>query len=477
MIVICPKCHYENRAETSHVVCARCATLVEVKSGQETGNSNIFELSERVTRPVSGFPTMPAPVNGTGRRDPYATRIEPEGDEVLEIPRYGNGIYQVNEGGNVFDEVFPSMPTPPPAQQSPSAGISSEAAYTVSHESLWPEAPEVENPHVYDDMRGSAGNTQSFSSQPTSYMGSVAPAPPFPESAASTSWSDIPASVPQGGYQDYVEGNLGESARNGWPVLPEDSAAGVSPDVAGPLFGQDQPARRSLMLPVLLTVLVFAGLGAAAWFLLGPRFAEKQENVAKVNPAVPAAPKSVNPAAGNTAGATGSGTSGNANAAPGSATAAKPANGTAPTAGASPAGTTATGTTKPGITTPDNKNTTTAKPAETKPAAQPETKPATGGNKTPIPVPVPPAASQGSGTLAVQVGSFSNPNEANLRVSDLKKSGIDARVIKTDIPGRGTWYRVQMGRFNTRDEASRYAAQIRSRGAIREFMIIGYQGN
>ncbi len=71
---------------------------------------------------------------------------------------------------------------------------------------------------------------------------------------------------------------------------------------------------------------------------------------------------------------------------------------------------------------------------------------------------------EGRGNYTVQVGSFSNPSEANEHVSRLRGAGFEARAVAVELPKRGTWYRVQAGRFETRDEAAKAGAQLRSKG-------------
>ncbi|MEO7507964.1 MAG: SPOR domain-containing protein [Pyrinomonadaceae bacterium] len=79
------------------------------------------------------------------------------------------------------------------------------------------------------------------------------------------------------------------------------------------------------------------------------------------------------------------------------------------------------------------------------------------------PVAAPPVSS-GSGNITIQVGSHPNPESANQQVARLQSQGIAARMVRAEIPGRGTYYRVQVGRFASQDEANRYAAQLRSKG-------------
>ncbi len=84
----------------------------------------------------------------------------------------------------------------------------------------------------------------------------------------------------------------------------------------------------------------------------------------------------------------------------------------------------------------------------------------------------PPAAEpSGAGNFTVQVGSYPEASQANERVSALRASGFEARAAAVEIPKRGTWYRVQAGRFQTREEATRFGAQLRANGAADNVII------
>jgi hypothetical protein len=82
---------------------------------------------------------------------------------------------------------------------------------------------------------------------------------------------------------------------------------------------------------------------------------------------------------------------------------------------------------------------------------------------TPAAQSAPPPASAG-GRFAVQVGSHSNLSEANGHVSELRAAGLEARAAAVEIPRRGTWFRVYVGGFGTREEAARFGGQLRERG-------------
>jgi cell division protein FtsN len=79
------------------------------------------------------------------------------------------------------------------------------------------------------------------------------------------------------------------------------------------------------------------------------------------------------------------------------------------------------------------------------------------------------------GNFTVQVGSYNDAAQAEERAGRLRSSGIEARVIRAEIPRRGIWYRVQAGRFASQEEASRYANEIKGKGATDNFIITAAQ--
>ncbi len=103
-------------------------------------------------------------------------------------------------------------------------------------------------------------------------------------------------------------------------------------------------------------------------------------------------------------------------------------------------------------------------PVESTPAEQP---------KEPARVVTP--AGDAGGKFTVQVGSFNVESQANERISSLRAVGFDARSTVVEIPGRGTWYRVQVGRFVEREEAAKTAAQLRDKGAAAGSMVVAVQ--
>lgn len=92
----------------------------------------------------------------------------------------------------------------------------------------------------------------------------------------------------------------------------------------------------------------------------------------------------------------------------------------------------------------------------------------------------PASASNGAGEakdgkVTVQIGSYNEAAQAEERVVNLKSAGFEARSVAVEIPKRGMWYRVQSGRFVTRDEAERYGKQLRDKGVVSSFITTDVQ--
>lgn len=81
----------------------------------------------------------------------------------------------------------------------------------------------------------------------------------------------------------------------------------------------------------------------------------------------------------------------------------------------------------------------------------------------------------GDGRFTIQVGSYPNAEAANARVSQLQSGGFPARVVVANIPRKGTWYRVQVGRYATRGEADNVVRDMRAKGAAKEFFVTEVQ--
>lgn len=97
-------------------------------------------------------------------------------------------------------------------------------------------------------------------------------------------------------------------------------------------------------------------------------------------------------------------------------------------------------------------------PSKTPPKAAPQAKPdasaakANGQNRLPTPA------------FTVQVGSFRDRASADDQAKKIIGQGVSAQVVLVSVEGR-TWYRVQVGRFETRADAeAHYQKKLRPKG-------------
>lgn len=132
--------------------------------------------------------------------------------------------------------------------------------------------------------------------------------------------------------------------------------------------------------------------------------------------------------------------------------------------------------------------TPTAKPAETKVA---ESKPAPAPGKVePAPVPTRttiPAQGSGlkdaiaratqrpteavpGGAFTLQISAFQSRSEAERFAAKLRDRGYAPYIVTAEVPNKGTWYRVRMGSFPSRDAASRYLADFKRETQIQAFV-------
>jgi DedD protein len=105
--------------------------------------------------------------------------------------------------------------------------------------------------------------------------------------------------------------------------------------------------------------------------------------------------------------------------------------------------------------------------------------PGTGASPVPAPTaavvpkaaPPPPALRKGAsekGAWVVQVGSTQERFEAD-RIA-ARYAGRGARVTVADVPGKGRWYRVRLGSFDTREAADRYLKDLERTTGARGFV-------
>jgi hypothetical protein len=84
------------------------------------------------------------------------------------------------------------------------------------------------------------------------------------------------------------------------------------------------------------------------------------------------------------------------------------------------------------------------------------------------------AGAQGA-LFTVQIKASPNKAQAEDEVRQLKSQSISAYIVKSDVPGKGVFYRVRAGVFSSRNDANKYGASLQQRGVISEFFVTAYE--
>jgi hypothetical protein len=237
--------------------------------------------------------------------------------------------------------------------------------------------------------------------------------------------------------QDYAE--PAEQEFMGWPVLPEG---------AGDEEEEVRSGRGGLFLRIGLGVLVFGALCFSAYYFLGDTILKRIRG-------------------GKDTGAVANVPNGNQ---PSTEQPPQPPTKTDPPSGQNP-----DTAPKPADTAPASES----KPKDGQLAALPPVVSGPVGRDTPKPAAppsqpiVPPSPSKGN--LTIQVVSCKDQGEANAiaaRLNSATGSSVEFRVVQADIPGKGIWYRVQQSSgFASREAATRYGNQLRSKNLIETFIV------
>jgi cell division septation protein DedD len=412
MTVTCPQCQYENQAEAPSAASrVVCARCATLIPVSAQVFSNVSPLE------LDG-PT-PAPPNGYADASPLD-----------------------------FDSLFaPPVSAPPPSAAAPSNSWEFDEVLDIPRAA--PAAPVGDPSLEIEEILGGP----SRSSFTTTEMS----APPQAESRG-----DLLPTLPE------VNGNRTDEPRvNPWAAQPEANSAPARTPLT---FPQDSfqfaestvvmtPPRRvkSSLAKMLLVAACLGALAVVGYFLLGDLVREWLSE--------PSQQQAANTAAGKT------------NQPPGAPTKPGPANPDA----AKPAnpGNAATGApqTAPSQTPKlASSSVPAATAAPVKPTPQPTAQPTAQAKAAPPQQqPVGHSVSQSEGSLTVQVGSYPDLGRANDRVAKLKAAGVEARVVKAQVPGKGTWYRVHAGRFTSQADADRYRQELRAKGAAKDSLVAGYQ--
>jgi cell division septation protein DedD len=477
MKVSCPNCQFENQSNSSQVFCSRCATMIDVRSIREQGgdsglpgagvghppgssrpNSRLPFSAHSDSVPASNQPAKYS-VNydggdqlnfkGSGRdgegmesnvpllpgrsRDAYATRVGDDFDDLLDIPPVRpvsrSETAPILESDN---QVLDATPSPWVGERGFSSGRSSAGGQ--GGRGIVPEPSGGYGVNSGDNANGYGG--EAWQSE---------------DGGGFNSGSD-PGSAGYAGRggaretREFMEEDA--SPMMGWPVLTESSDEGDDE------YQDENSGRQGLVMRILLGAAVFAGLIGGAYFFLGDLISKRKDQAEnmqvsgqvdgrEVAAVAPAAPGAEVPAATPTPGLT-----------------APLAGGTDPLA-AGGAGSLPGGGGQPQLID--------IPPVTGRGGASMPSTPLPEASSRPTPTPAP--SIPASGNWTIQIASFNDQGQAGARVASLKAESLPARVARVDIPGKGTWYRVQIGGFETREEGQRYGNQLRSRGAIQDFIV------
>lgn len=464
MLIRCHQCQYANHVEADatkpRIVCARCATVISVEflsnqtapplpdlfgqkqhqpesSFMKTPESPL-DLDSLFNSPTESGPDQPihavSPATPSNFGMPVAeTPIHSaenrwDGEEILEIPRASSA----------------------PDMENPLAIDDLLSAPPVQGEILEPYSDYTEPSAPPSTQTGSGEGTYPF--------GSHILAETQPMEGLAT---DLPSAT---GTSNSYEAVSPDSAAEETPPVPAKPSVFAqdsymrSPSNTYVMAQPDQNNKGRLAKVFLAAALLFALLGVGYFALSGliKDWLGARRQVASNGP-VPTA--TVTTTASTSSSTQGSTASSPATKKP-SASPSASASTTATLAASAKPSPSATAT-----ATPANISKTSNQNAANKPTPTPA---ATTGNSGH-------AVGAGDGSLAIQLASYKSAGEAQRMMSKLKSAGVDARMVKAEVAGKGTWFRVQTGRFTNEGEASKYAGELRAKGVTRDFIVTGYQ--
>ncbi len=79
-----------------------------------------------------------------------------------------------------------------------------------------------------------------------------------------------------------------------------------------------------------------------------------------------------------------------------------------------------------------------------------------------------------SRVYTIQVESSPTEEEARASIANLQAKGVEAYWVKADVPGKGTRYRIRIGKYKNQAEAKILANKLLGGGLIKEFIVTTY---
>jgi CHAT domain-containing protein/tetratricopeptide (TPR) repeat protein len=84
-------------------------------------------------------------------------------------------------------------------------------------------------------------------------------------------------------------------------------------------------------------------------------------------------------------------------------------------------------------------------------------------------------ASGKTASHTVQLEAIPSLETAREKVKQLKALGVDAYIVKSEVNGKGIFFRVRVGNFPTQAQANNYGAALKAKGVLSQFFVARYQ--
>jgi len=109
-------------------------------------------------------------------------------------------------------------------------------------------------------------------------------------------------------------------------------------------------------------------------------------------------------------------------------------------------------------------------PPETKPSKRPEPQAKPTPVQTAKKEPAAPKSSASKVRYTIQIAAYPDRSMAEDEVRSMKRKGYAAFVVASNLPDKGTWYRVRVGSFANRQSAEKLAGELKSKEAMTTFV-------
>src|SRR5262245_6189670 len=76
---------------------------------------------------------------------------------------------------------------------------------------------------------------------------------------------------------------------------------------------------------------------------------------------------------------------------------------------------------------------------------------------------------------AVQLGALQSQTDADAKVNELRAKDVQAYIVRTFVPGKGTFYRIRVGMFADTNAAKKYGADLVRRGVTADFFVAPFE--